>query len=51
MVDLVFKYGIALNLPDNDMVQCAGRIYSVFSGRRLTSLDPFVNFSQASPNP
>ena len=36
IVDLVFKYGLALNPPDNDEVQCAGRIYSSFCGRRLT---------------
>jgi hypothetical protein len=31
IVDLVFKYGLALNPPDNDVVQYAGRIYSGFS--------------------
>ena len=31
IVDLVFKYGLALNPPDNDVVQCSGRINSVFS--------------------
>jgi hypothetical protein len=31
IVDLVFKYGLALNSPDNDVVQCSGRINSVFS--------------------
>ena len=50
IVDLVFKYGLALNPPDNDVVQCSGRIYSSFSrhGGRLTFPDPFVNFSPAS---
>ena len=24
IVDLVFKYGLALNPPDNDVVQCSG---------------------------
>ncbi len=38
IVDLVFKYGLAVNPPDNDVVQCSGRIYSGFSrhGGRLT---------------
>ena len=49
IVDLVFKYGLALNPPDNDVVQCSGRIYSAFREGRLTFPDPFVNFSQASP--
>ena len=31
IVDLVFKYGLALYPPDNDVVQCSGRIYSGFS--------------------
>ena len=51
IVDLVFKYGLALNPPYNDVVQCSWRIYPGFSrhGGGLTSLDPFVNFSPASP--
>ena len=51
IVDLVFKYGLALNPPDNDVVQCSGRIYSGFSrhGNTLTFPDPFINFSPASP--
>jgi hypothetical protein len=51
IANLVFKYGLALNPPDNDVVQCSGRVYSGFSrhGGRPTFLDPFVNFSQASP--
>jgi hypothetical protein len=32
IVDLAFKYGLALNPPDNDVVQCSGRIYSAFQG-------------------
>jgi hypothetical protein len=24
IIDLVFKYGLALNPPDNDVVQCSG---------------------------
>ncbi len=32
IVDLVFKYGLTLNSPDNDVVQCSGRIYSAFRG-------------------
>ena len=48
-VDLVSKYGLEINPPDNDIVQCSGRIYSVFRGRTLTFPDPFVKFSQASP--
>ena len=53
IVDLVFKYGLALNPPDNDVVQCSGRIYSGFSrhGGGLTVPDPFVNFSPAYPYP
>ena len=31
IVDLVFKYGLTLNPPDNDVVQCSGPIYSGFS--------------------
>ena len=34
IVDLVFKYGLALNPPDNDVVQCSWRIYSGFSWRQ-----------------
>ena len=51
IVDLVFKYGLALNPPDNDVVQCSGRIYSGFlrHGGRPTFPDPFVNFSPAFP--
>jgi hypothetical protein len=51
IVDLVFKYGLALNPPDNDLVQCPGRIYSGFSRHdgRPTLPDPFFNFSPASP--
>jgi hypothetical protein len=50
IVDLVFKYGLALNPPDKHVVQCSGRIYSDFSrhGGRLTFPDPFVNFSPAA---
>jgi hypothetical protein len=52
IVDLVFKYGLELYPPDNDVVQCSGRIYSGFSRHegRLTFVDPFVNFSPASPS-
>ena len=32
IVDLVLKYGLALNPQDNDVVQCSERIYSGFSG-------------------
>ena len=47
IIDLVFKYGLALNPPHNDVVQCSGRIYSGFSRHegRPTFHDPFVNFS------
>jgi hypothetical protein len=50
IVDLIFKYGLSLNSPDNDVVQCSGLIYSGFSRHRgrLTFLDSFVNFSPAS---
>jgi hypothetical protein len=50
IVDLVFKYGLALNPPDNDVVQCSGRSYSGFlrHGGRPTYPDPFINFSPAS---
>ena len=50
LVDLIFKYGLALNPPDNDVVQFSRRIYSGFSrhGGRLTFPDPFANFSPAS---
>ena len=30
IVDLVFKYGLVLNPPDNDVVQCSERICSGF---------------------
>ena len=31
IVQLVCKYGLALNPPDNDVVHCSGRIYSGLS--------------------
>jgi len=51
IVDLVFKYGLALNPPDNDVLQCAERIYSAFREGKLTFLESFINFSQAPPKP